>query len=67
MLGILLEESVQKGMTAFTLEVRAGNGPAIALYRKFGFETEGIRAGFYEKPVEDALIMWRRQDRIQKD
>ena len=67
MLGILLEESVQNGMTAFTLEVRAGNGPAIALYRKFGFETEGIRAGFYEKPVEDALIMWRTQDRIQKD
>ena len=47
-------------MTAFTLEVRAGNRPAIALYEKYGFHTEGIRAGFYEKPVEDALIMWRR-------
>lgn len=60
MLGTLLTESLEKGMTAFTLEVRAGNRPAIALYTKFGFHTEGIRAGFYDEPVEDALIMWRR-------
>jgi ribosomal-protein-alanine N-acetyltransferase len=60
MLGTLLEESLEKGMQAFTLEVRAGNRPAIALYEKFGFQTEGVREGFYEEPVEDALIMWRR-------
>ena len=60
MLGTVLARSVEEGMTAFTLEVRAGNRPAIALYEKYGFRTEGIRAGFYEKPVEDALIMWRR-------
>ena len=61
MFGTLIEESLLRGMTAFTLEVRAGNLPAIALYRKFGFGTEGVRAGFYENPVEDALIMWRRE------
>ena len=61
MLGTALERSLQEGMTAFTLEVRAGNRPAIALYRKFGFRTEGTRADFYDKPVEDALIMWRRK------
>ena len=61
MLGTALERSLQEGMTAFTLEVRAGNRPAIALYKKFGFHTEGIRADFYDKPVEDALIMWRRK------
>lgn len=60
MLDTLLAESLKQGMTAFTLEVRAGNMPAIALYRKFGFRTEGIRTGFYDNPVEDALIMWRR-------
>lgn len=60
MLGTVLARSVEEGMTEFTLEVRAGNRPAIALYEKYGFRTEGIRAGFYEKPVEDALIMWRR-------
>ena len=62
MLETLLTESIAKGMTAFTLEVRAGNKPAIELYRRFGFRTEGVRAGFYEKPVEDALIMWRREN-----
>ena len=61
MLGTLLAQSLEKGMEAFTLEVRASNRPAIALYKKFGFRTEGIRADFYDKPVEDALIMWRRK------
>ena len=62
MLGTALKESLEQGMTAFTLEVRAGNRPAIALYKKYGFHTEGIRADFYDKPVEDALIMWRRNN-----
>ena len=25
-----------------------------------GFQGEGVRPRFYEKPVEDALIMWKR-------
>lgn len=60
MLRTLLDDSVKRGMTAFTLEVREGNDPAVSLYRKFGFITEGVRTGFYENPVEDALIMWKR-------
>lgn len=47
--------------TDFTLEVRAGNTAAIALYERYGFVTEGIRRQFYTDPVEDALIMWRRK------
>lgn len=47
-------------ITAYTLEVRVSNAPAIRLYEKFGFVSEGIRPGFYEKPTEDAMIMWRR-------
>lgn len=61
MLETLLIESSAKGVRSFTLEVRAGNRPAIELYRGFGFRTEGVRANFYERPVEDALIMWRRE------
>ena len=61
MLKELMEEGRKLGVTAFTLEVRVGNMPAIALYRKLGFESAGVRPGFYTKPKEDALIMWKMQ------
>ena len=48
------------GVEAYTLEVRVSNRPAIHLYQKLGFKKEGIRKNFYEKPREDALIMWKR-------
>lgn len=44
---------------AITLEVRDSNIPARNLYRKFGFEEEGIRKKYYEDG-EDAIIMWKR-------
>lgn len=56
----LMREAERRGVTDFTLEVRAGNQAAICLYEKLGFVSEGVRPKFYEKPVEDALIMWRR-------
>ena len=56
----LLEEGGKMGVEAFTLEVRKGNITAIHLYESLGFVTEGIRKNFYEEPVEDALIMWKR-------
>ena len=40
-----------------TLEVRASNAAAIALYRKYGFRQAGRRRGYYEDPREDALLM----------
>jgi ribosomal-protein-alanine N-acetyltransferase len=43
----------------YTLEVRTSNDPAIALYEKFGFESAGVRPGYYHDNKEDALIMWR--------
>lgn len=60
MMNALLERLWQAGAGAVTLEVRAGNQPAVALYRALGFQIEGIRKNFYEKPAEDALIMWKR-------
>ena len=45
------------GLSFVTLEVRAGNVPAIALYEKHGFERVGLRKAYYERPREDALIM----------
>ena len=44
-------------LTFITLEVRASNIPAIALYEKHGFTRVGLRRGYYEKPREDALLM----------
>ncbi|MBO5472679.1 MAG: ribosomal protein S18-alanine N-acetyltransferase [Lachnospiraceae bacterium] len=56
----MMEEGAREGIEAYTLEVRVSNAPAIHLYEKLGFVSEGIRPGFYEKPTEDAMIMWRR-------
>lgn len=61
MLTELLSRSQEKyGITAYTLEVRCSNAGAIRLYEKLGFVNEGIRKNFYEEPVEDAVIMWKR-------
>ncbi len=56
----LITAGEAQGVEAFTLEVRVSNAPAIRVYESTGFVSEGIRPRFYEKPVEDAMIMWRR-------
>lgn len=56
----LIKKGKQMGCTAFTLEVRVSNLPAIKCYEKNGFENAGIRPNFYEHPKEDAMIMWLR-------
>ncbi len=60
LLKALLEKGRQIGANAFTLEVRTSNLPAIMLYKRLGFTEEGTRKNFYERPQEDALIMWKR-------
>ncbi len=60
MLEALFSEGGKRGITAYTLEVRAGNKNAIALYEKAGFQSVGVRPGFYDQPKEDAVIMWKR-------
>ena len=61
MLTELLETGRQLGACDFTLEVRVSNEPAIRLYESLGFESEGVRPGFYRNPTEDAAIYWLRQ------
>ena len=48
----------EKGATQAFLEVRVSNENAIALYKKFGYESYGIRARYYEDG-EDAMVMKR--------
>jgi ribosomal-protein-alanine N-acetyltransferase len=43
----------------YTLEVRVSNEGAIQLYEQLGFESRGVRRGYYTDNREDALIMWR--------
>lgn len=56
----LLEHAVtvarEKHAEIMTLEVRASNRAAIALYERFGFSRTGIRPKYYEG-AEDALLM----------
>ena len=47
----------QAKLAFLTLEVRASNAPAIALYAKHGFGEVGRRKNYYEDPKEDALLM----------
>lgn len=56
----LLRESISRlaasGSYRFTLEVRAGNSAALALYAKVGMQCVGRRKRYY-KDGEDALIL----------
>ena len=57
----LIDEMIRRAreleLAFLSLEVRASNEPAILLYKGKGFTETGTRPGYYEKPVEDALIM----------
>ena len=46
-----------------TLEVRASNATAIALYEKTGFAEVGRRKNYYRNPKEDALILRKEWER----
>ena len=53
----LVEHLKAMGSHCLTLEVRASNAPAIALYEKLGFSEIGRRKNYYRNPREDALIL----------
>ena len=52
-----LDYSRQKGAEEITLEVRRSNYKAIALYRSFHFQPQGMRRRYYSDSGEDAIIM----------
>ncbi len=56
----MLADCEALGIMDVTLEVRVSNTGAQALYKGLGFESEGIRKGYYQGK-EDAVIMWRRE------
>ena len=55
----LLAQAIQQKLERATLEVKASNQVAIALYQKYGFKVAGTRKGYYQETGEDALILWK--------
>lgn len=53
----LLDLAITEGMTSATLECRASNVAAQALYRDYGFWEVGRRVRYYRDNSEDAVIM----------
>lgn len=53
----LKKRAAQSGLSFITLEARASNAPAIALYEGAGFRQVGVRRNFYTAPTEDAVLM----------
>jgi len=50
----------QLGCERALLEVRPSNREARRLYRREGFQTIGLRKGYYSDDLEDALVMTAR-------
>ena len=57
LLQVFLDFAKANKLTFLTLEVRASNYDAIALYGSRGFRSVGRRKNYYEHPKEDAIIM----------
>ncbi|MFN2299269.1 MAG: ribosomal protein S18-alanine N-acetyltransferase [Anaerolineales bacterium] len=57
LLSAMLRHAHSHGAASATLEVRAGNAKARALYRGFGFRVVGRRKGYYKNNGEDAVLM----------
>ncbi len=57
LLRTILEEAVRRGLNTSLLEVRKSNIVAQNLYRKYGYKVLTIRRGYYQFPLEDAVVM----------
>lgn len=53
----LVQQLQERGSHCLSLEVRASNAPAIALYERLGFQEVGRRPNYYRHPKEDGLIL----------
>ena len=59
LISALMMRAEELGLAFVTLEVRAGNEPAKALYAIHGFVPVGRRKNYYDLPKEDAILMTR--------
>jgi len=57
---VIFDYAEAENAEKFTLEVRPSNTGAVALYKKLGFEIDGLRKNYYRRPNEDAVLMSMR-------
>ena len=57
MMRHVVEEARRAGHRRISLEVRRDNRAARALYRRLGFQSVGLRRGYYADTGEDAILM----------
>jgi len=59
LLDFVLTRALTVGAERIYLEVRPSNGPALALYARYGFERIGVRRGYYRavNGSEDAVVL----------
>ena len=62
LLHVFLDFAQAHQLAFLSLEVRASNAPAMALYEGLGFRNVGRRKNYYEHPREDAVIMTKEFD-----
>lgn len=59
LMGFAHEELQRRGVVRNMLEVRSSNLAALSLYRRLGYQQDGIRKGYYPSDAgkEDAVLM----------
>jgi len=57
LLAVILKDAYRVGAEKALLEARKNNQDALHLYYGFGFNTMGIRPGYYPDNHEDALLL----------
>jgi ribosomal-protein-alanine N-acetyltransferase len=57
LLDAICGRCAMRGAASITLDVRASNTVALALYASYGFIQDGLRRRYYHVPEEDALIL----------
>lgn len=60
LLSAIMDIGRTRGVISLYLEVRVSNHRAAELYRRFGFESIGVRRNYYDSPREDAVLMRAR-------
>lgn len=58
LLSYALKTERGSGVETVFLEVRESNTPARALYKAYGFNEIGVRKNYYQKPTENAIVMF---------